>query len=124
MPRHEHGKDETLADEAMLHSLPSLLDAAIRTQGKEKVVHFLETYLARIAPEHSPFHVSREKLLQTHAYTDAELAQLSDTDFVDLSHRLEDSYRSEWFPQELIFHTEMLLENKRTYPTPPYYHTQ
>ena len=100
-----------------LVGLPGVLEASLNSDIRDRVIHYLETLLARVAPERSPFYVSRERLASTHAFTEAELAQLTPDDLSEMSDRLQAHYREDWFPEEIIFHAQAMLDEKEKTPT-------
>ena len=100
-----------------LVGLPGVLEASLNSDIRDRVIHYLETLLARVAPERSPFHVSRERLASTHAFTEAELAQLTPDDLSEMSDRLQAHYREDWYPEEIVFHAQAMLDEKAKSPT-------
>jgi hypothetical protein len=96
-----------------LTALPDILNTALASDKREKVIHYLETLLAEVVPEHSPFHVSRARVLAIGAYTAEELASFTDDDFEDIAERIEDHFRQDWINAEIVFHVQEMLEAKR-----------
>ncbi|MCA9904383.1 MAG: hypothetical protein KC547_11035, partial [Anaerolineae bacterium] len=61
-----------------LGGLPSVLEVALASDKRERVIRYLEAVLRVAAPERSPFFVGRHDLQSTHAFSKEQLARLSD----------------------------------------------
>ena len=92
-----------------LAQLVTLLESALRSEKRERVIHYLEALLVRLVPERSPFYVGRENLRSTHALSEAELTQLTDEDIADIGDRLEAHFRQDWYAEEIVFHAQAVL---------------
>lgn len=108
---------QQLSPDEQLKALPAVLDTVLATDRRDRIVHYLETLLFKVAPDHSPFYVDQERLKQTQAFTIDELAQFSSHDLAEISDRLQTHYREDWYPEEIIFHAQALLDEKAKAPT-------
>ena len=99
-----------------LRHLPGLLDSVLQSERRGKVVFYLETLLARIAPERSPFFVSRSQIEALHAFSPDELARLTDDDIATISERMETHFRQDWYLEEVVIHAQTILDEQEATP--------
>lgn len=107
--------DDALSMKAIdeqLAGLPSALEAALASDKRERVIHYLEAVLAVAAPERSPFYVGRDNLKSTQVFSEDELARLSDEDIAEIGSRMQEHFRQDWYDEEIVFHAQQMLDEK------------
>ncbi len=112
IPSHVTEVLQTLSDEEQLSALPMMLDRALTGDKRNRVIHYLETLLVGAAPERSPFHVSRDTVRSFHAFSEEELALLTDEDVAHIGARMEAHFRQDWYAEEVVFHVQAMLDEK------------
>ncbi len=107
-----HDAIGTKSIDEQLAGLPSALEAALASDKRERVIHYLEAVLAVAAPERSPFYVGRDNLMSTQVFSDEELARLSDEDIAEIGSRMQEHFRQDWFDEEIVFYAQQMLDGK------------
>ncbi|MCA9906353.1 MAG: hypothetical protein KC547_21000 [Anaerolineae bacterium] len=107
-----HDAIGTKSIDEQLAGLPSTLEAALASDKRERVIHYLEAVLAVAVPERSPFYVGRDNLMSTRVFSEEELARLSDEDIAEIGSRMQEHFRQDWYDEEIVFHAQQMLDEK------------